>query len=66
MLRLSACYIRETIGGPLGRLPVHFREWSIITGRGGGGGGYKTGGAWAEGRGASEVLPLQRGEAEKI
>ena len=36
------------------------RDWSLITGRGGG--GYKTGG----GRGAREVLPLRRGGAEKV
>ena len=37
----------------------HIREWSLITGRGGGG-GYKTGG------GAREVLPLRKGGAEKF
>ena len=31
------------------------RDWSLITGRGGGGGGYKTGG-----RGAYELLPLRK------
>ena len=36
----------------------HFRDWSLITGRG----GYKTGGG-----GAREVLPLQKGGgAEKV
>ena len=34
------------------------RDWSLITGRGGG--GYKTGG------GAREVLPLWKGGAEKV
>ena len=33
------------------------RDWSLITGRGG---GYKTGG------GAHEVLPLRKGGAEKV
>ena len=33
------------------------RDWSLITGRG----GYKTGGG-----GACEVLPLQKGGAEKV
>ena len=32
------------------------RDWSLITGRG----GYQTGG------GAREVLPLRKGEAEKV
>ena len=35
------------------------RDWSLITGRGGG--GYKTGGG-----GACKVLPLRKGEAEKV
>ena len=35
---------------------ICLREWSLITGWG----GYKTGGG-----GASKVLPLQEGEAEK-
>ena len=35
------------------------RDWSLITGRGG---GYKTGG----GGGAHEVLPLRKGGAEKV
>ena len=40
----------------------YLRYWSLITGRGGGG-GYKTGG----GRGAHEVLPLRKGGgAEKV
>ena len=34
------------------------RDWSLITGRGG---GYKTGGG-----GAREVLPLRKGGAEKV
>ena len=34
----------------------HFRDWSLITGRG----GYKTGGG-----GAREVLPLQKGGGGK-
>ena len=34
------------------------RDWSLITGRGGG--GYKTGG------GAREVLPLRKGGAQKV
>ena len=34
------------------------REWSLITGRGG---GYKTGGG-----GAREVLPLRKGGTEKV
>ena len=33
-----------------------FRDWSLITGRG----GYKTGG------GAREVLPLRKGGAQKV
>ena len=36
-----------------------FREWSSITGRGG---GYKT----VEGGGASEALPLQKGGVGKV
>ena len=35
-----------------------FRDWSLITGRGG---GYKTGGG-----GACEVLPLRKGGAVKV
>ena len=35
-------------------LPCGIRDWSLITGRGGG--GYKT-----EGGGACEILPLQKG-----
>ena len=35
---------------------LEIRDWSLITGRGG---GYKTGG------GAREVLPLRKGGAEK-
>ena len=38
-------------------LNLKFRDWSLITGRGG---GYKTGG------GAREVLPLRKGGAEKL
>ena len=39
------------------------RDWSLVTGRGGGE-GYKTGGGW----GASEVLTLKKkgGGAEKV
>ena len=38
------------------------RDWSLITGRRGGGGGATK---W-EGGGASEVLPLRKGWAEKV
>ena len=37
---------------------VMIRDWSLITGKGGG--GYKMGG------GACEVLPLRKGGAEKL
>ena len=37
------------------------RDCSLITGRGGGGEGYKTGSG-----GACEVLTLQKGAAEKV
>ena len=40
---------------------LRVRDWSLITGRGRGG-GYKTRG----GGGACEVLPLQKGGAEKV
>ena len=40
-------------------LSMSLRDWSLITGRGGG--GYKTGGG-----GAREVLPLRKGGAEKV
>ena len=36
----------------------YFRDWSLITGRG----GYKTGG----GGGAREVLPLRKGGMDKV
>ena len=37
----------------------HLRDWSLITGRGGG--GYKMGGG-----GACVVLPLRKGGAQKV
>ena len=43
-LALPCCHLLWTI---------HLRDWSLITGRGG---GYKTGGG-----GAREVLPLRKG-----
>ena len=45
--------IQVNKGGPLRSSGVNPRDWSLITGRGG---GYKTGG-----RGAREVLPLRKG-----
>ena len=40
---------------------IHLREWSLINGRGDGGGAQN--GRW----GASEILPLQKGRgAEKV
>ena len=38
------------------RLQCYYRDWSLITGRG----GYKTGG------GAREVFPYEKGGAEKV
>ena len=49
--------IVNPIGVPA--LPLGIRDWSLITGSGGG--GYKTGGG-----GASEVLPLGKGVRKKF
>ena len=46
-----------TLGWPGSKALRQFRDWSLITGRGG---GYKTGG------GAREVLPLRKGGAETV
>ena len=55
------CQVVEVGGAPReGDTLSQPRDWSLITGRGGGATKHKTGG------GAHEVLPLQKGGTEKV